>query len=266
MIHIEQYHKVDSLEEAYRLLQKYETAVLLGGGAWIRTGSKPLEHVIDLKGLGLDTIIETKDSLSIGAMVSLRAMETHAGIRQLGGGFLSEALSQILGVAFRNTATVGGSIMGKFSFSDLLTPLLMLDVTLQFYDAGPMRLTTFLAQRGRLKDILQAITIEKKACRAMFKKVANTALDFSIVNVAVAIVEGRYRIAVGARPGTAILAESVMAWLDTVESPTEATWKEAGEKVVETIKLGTNQRAHESYRQQLVKTYVARGLKEVSGS
>ena len=262
---VETYHKVTSLEEAYRLLQAHESAVLLGGGAWIRTGSKPLEHLIDLKGLGLNTITETDQSITVGAMVSLRDMEIHEGIKQLGGGFLSEALSQILGVAFRNTATIGGSIMGKFSFSDVLTPLLVLDVSLHFYHAKTMRLSAFLSHRGRFRDILTGLTIAKTPCRAMFKKVSNTTLDFSIINVAVAQVEEHYKIAVGARPSIAVLAETAMDWLNAIQSPTDAIFKEAGERVVASIKLGSNQRAHEQYRQQLVKTYVARGLKEVSG-
>ncbi len=264
-MHVEAYHKVSTLEEAYELLQTHDSAVLLGGGAWIRTGSKPIEHLIDLKELGLNTITETDQSIIIGAMVSLRDMETHQGIKQLGGGFLSEALSQILGVAFRNTATIGGSVMGKYSFSDVLTPLLVLDVSLHFYHAKTMSLASFLSQRGRFRDILTAISIDKTPCKAMFKKVSNTTLDFSIVNVAVSLVKGRHKIAVGARPSIAVLAESVMRWLDTIEKPSEMILEEAGERVVADIKLGSNQRAKEAYRQQLVKTYVTRGLKEVHG-
>jgi CO/xanthine dehydrogenase FAD-binding subunit len=66
-------------------------------------------------------------------MVSLRDFEMSLLVKNIQGGILVSAVSQIMGVAFRNGATVGGSVAGKFPFSDLITPLLALDTTLIFY-------------------------------------------------------------------------------------------------------------------------------------
>ena len=38
-------------------------------------------------------------------------------------GAVREAVRHIVGVQFRNCATVGGSIYGRFGFSDVLTPV-----------------------------------------------------------------------------------------------------------------------------------------------
>lgn len=43
------------------------------------------------------------------------------------GGAVRESLRHIVGVQFRNLATVGGSIFGRFGFSDVLTMFLALD-------------------------------------------------------------------------------------------------------------------------------------------
>ena len=47
---------------------------------WLKMGNHSLGTAIDLCGLGLDAIEETDEEFRIGAMVTLRQMETHAGL------------------------------------------------------------------------------------------------------------------------------------------------------------------------------------------
>lgn len=44
---------------------------------------------------------------------------------------MKESLRHIVGVQFRNLATVGGSLWGRFGFSDVLTLLLALDAQVE---------------------------------------------------------------------------------------------------------------------------------------
>ena len=46
---------------------------------------------------------------------------------------LRDAVKSIVGVQFRNCATVGGSIFGRFGFSDVLSVFLSLDTTCLLY-------------------------------------------------------------------------------------------------------------------------------------
>ena len=55
MFTAQQYVKAASLEEAYALNQKKSSAVL-GGGCWMKMGKRRIGALIDLSGLGLDTI------------------------------------------------------------------------------------------------------------------------------------------------------------------------------------------------------------------
>lgn len=57
-------------------------------------------------------------------MVSLRELEKHPGLNELTGGTISNSVEHIVGVQFRNCATVGGSVFGRFRFSDVLTILM----------------------------------------------------------------------------------------------------------------------------------------------
>ena len=123
MLTIDRYVKAQSLKEAYELCQKRNN-VVLGGMLWLKMQDRKVGVAIDLCGLGLDQITEREDAFEIGAMVSLRELEKHPGLNELTGGAISNSVEHIVGVQFRNCATVGGSVFGRFGFSDVLTCLL----------------------------------------------------------------------------------------------------------------------------------------------
>ena len=125
MIKIKDYIRAGSLEEAYELNQK-RSACILGGMLWTKMGERQVQTAIDLSGLGLDQIEESEEEFSIGCMVTLRQMEEHEGLNAYTDGAARESVRSIVGVQFRNLATVGGSIFGRFGFSDVLTLFLAL--------------------------------------------------------------------------------------------------------------------------------------------
>ncbi len=74
------------------------------------------KKAIDLSGLGLDQIEENDEEFSIGAMVTLRQIELHEGLNTWSQGAVKESVTHIVGVQFRNLATVGGSILESSVF------------------------------------------------------------------------------------------------------------------------------------------------------
>src|SRR5699024_12608351 len=64
--------------------------------------------LIDLCRLGLDAIEETDEQFTLGAMVTLRQIEQHAGLAAYTQGASVRAVRDIVGVQFRNMATLGG--------------------------------------------------------------------------------------------------------------------------------------------------------------
>ena len=126
MLKIKNYIKAESLEQAYELNQK-RTACVLGGMVWLKMGNRNIMTAIDLSGLGLDTITETEEAFVIGCMTPLHALETHKELNAYTNSAIRESVRHIVGVQFRNCATVGGSIFGRFGFSDVLTMFLALD-------------------------------------------------------------------------------------------------------------------------------------------
>lgn len=112
MLKIKNYIKAESLEQAYELNQK-RTACVLGGMVWLKMGNRNIMTAIDLSGLGLDTITETEEAFVIGCMTPLHALETHKELNAYTNSAIRESVRHIVGVQFRNCATVGGSNFRK---------------------------------------------------------------------------------------------------------------------------------------------------------
>ena len=85
MLHILNYERPQTLEEAYQLRQKKGSAVL-GGTGWLRLGEHTLRTAIDLSGLGLRYIKDEGDSFLLGAYTTLRDLETSAPLNEAFGG------------------------------------------------------------------------------------------------------------------------------------------------------------------------------------
>jgi len=134
------YHFAESLDDAAALLAKSKENVILGGGMWLRTSNRSIQTLIDISRLGLDRIEETEEEVIIGAMVTLRGVETAACLQELFGGILSKCVSSIVGVQFRNMATIGANVYGRFGFSHIITALLALDTEVELHRAGRMPL------------------------------------------------------------------------------------------------------------------------------
>ena len=126
MLTFQNYKRPQTLEEAWTLNQS-KSARLAAGMMWMRMGDAQIGTVVDLCGLGLDQLEETQDAFLIGAMVPLRKLETWEPLVRYTNGAVKEALRHIIGVQLRNTATVGGSVWGRFGFSDVITLLLAMD-------------------------------------------------------------------------------------------------------------------------------------------
>ncbi len=259
---VKNYVRPLTLEEAYNLLTASGQNALLGGGVWMKYANRKVDTMIDLSLLGLNQIIEKKDEVIIGAQTTLRDLEIHPAIKNLGTGFLSQAIGSIVGVAFRNVATIGGSIAGKYPFSDLITPLLCLDVTLKFFPDEDMTLSEYLDQKHKHPGILTYIIIKKTKGKGYFKKVSNTILDFSILNVA-CYYNNKFMIAIGSRPAKPILATHVMHVLNQSSHLSDEFISSAGDEIIKTIPFSSDDRGSKAYREILAKTYVIRGIKEV---
>jgi CO/xanthine dehydrogenase FAD-binding subunit len=261
MITIQKYVRAQSLEEAYQLNQNRRSRIL-GGMLWTKMSSGTVNTAIDLCDLGLNTIEETDEQFSIGATVTLRQIEQHEGLNRYLHGCAAKAVQDIVGVQFRNLATVGGSIWGRFGFSDVLTVFLSTDCYVELYKGGVLPLEQF-ARMPYDRDLLVRLIVKKMPGQFSYQAVRGQRTDFPSLTCAVSCLNGAYRAAIGARPGRARLIRDEQGLLADGITPESAAAFAA--YAAETVPTDSNLRGSAAYRTHLVKVLTQRCVNELGG-
>ena len=243
MLTFKNYVRAQSLEEAYTLNQSRRNKII-GGMLWLKMSNLSMGTAIDLSDLGLDTIEETDEAFSIGCMVSLRQLEQHEGLQRYTDGMLAKALGDIVGVQFRNTATVGGSVFGRFGFSDVLTALLVMDCTVELYQGGTVSLEDF-SNMPRDNDILVRLHIQKTPAKFSYEAMRAQRTDFPVLAVAASTLG---KVAIGARPMKAMVL------------PVQGSAEDFAAYAAEAVPTAANLRGGKKYRTHLVQVLTKRAL------
>ena len=272
MFYYNQYVRAQSLDEAYELYQKKPNFVL-GGMLWVKMKNKTLGTAIDLCDLGLDQIDEDENEFRIGAYATLRQIETHEALNAYTHGAIAESVRHIVGVQFRNVATVGGSIWGRFGFSDVMTIFRALGAKVQLHKAGIMDLDEFAALPRTTRDVLVSVIVPKNAKGVVYLSQRNQSTDFPVLTCAVANRSGRYVAVIGASPYMAepvwdedgILDGIADAKTDsnaalTDNSENNAKIDKFAEYVAEHIRFGSNIRAGAEYREMICRVLTRRAV------
>ena len=272
MFYYNQYVRAQSLDEAYELYQKKPNFVL-GGMLWLKMKNKTLGTAIDLCDLGLDQIDEDENEFRIGTYATLRQIETHEALNAYTHGAIAESVRHIVGVQFRNVATVGGSIWGRFGFSDVMTIFRALGAKVQLHKAGIMDLDEFAALPRTTRDVLVSVIVPKNAKGVVYLSQRNQSTDFPVLTCAVTNRNGRYVAVIGASPYMAEPVWDKDGILDgivdakthgnvalTENSENNAKIDKFAEYVAEHIRFGSNIRAGAEYREMICRVLTRRAV------
>ena len=261
MFTFKNYVRAKSLDEAYEL-NKARTNKIIAGMMWLRMSSLPLQNAIDISDLGLDKIEQKDEEFSFGAMVTLREIETYKPFCDYTNGAVVEALHSIVGVQFRNMATLGGSIWSRFGFSDVMTFFASLDSYVELYKGGIIPMSDFIKTKQD-NDILTRIIVKKTPGKFIYKSMRNQKTDLPVLTCAVSCLAGNYRVVIGARPGRAMIINDEKNLL--AGGLTEESIKNFAAYAEEVTPTQGNMRASAAYRSHLVGVLVERSLKELGG-
>ena len=223
----------------------------------MRLSSGKARTVIDLSELGLDQIEETDNVIKIGAMCTLRQIEQCEALKEMYGDGIAESVRHIVGVQFRNQATVGGSIYGRFGFSDVLTAFLALDTFVELYDGGIIRLSEFVDRKPD-KDILLSVIVRKSKRQFRYESIRQTKTDFPVLTCAVSSLDGKGYAVIGARPGRAVRMELPANWEQ------EEDCRELAVRIAQQTTYGSNMRASAAYRKHLAEVLLVRSMKKLA--
>ena len=258
---IDTYVQPNTIEEAYQLAAN-DSATIVGGLLWLRLMKKNhISCAVDCSKLGLDHIEQTSEGIRIGAYASLRAIETSIVLNKYSHGAFASCTKNIVGVQFRNLATMGGSIAGRFGFSDLICVGMSLGMEAEYYHNGRINLEKLMQNGNEIKrDILTHVWLpddEVLACAYVAHR--NTATDFPVLNVCVTVRRNGAVCTVGARPGRAV----------NVRLPDDFMYEDASAResfaqdVSQILSFGSNGKASADYRKAICAVLVRRALEAV---
>jgi len=247
-----------NFKDALEILTGDSNSVILGGTTFLRISDKKYSTGIDLSNLGFNFIKETKDYIEIGAYTSLRTIETNSTINKYFGNLITKSLENLIGIQFRNSATIGGAIFGRLGFTEINTALLVLDCELEFEENGIVSFSDFISNWSIKRDILKKIIIKKQKGKGSYKMMRNSSADFAILSVAVSNYNG-IKIAVGTRPTIAKLSVKAAQFINSDNNKID----EAANMIADEIKFGKDLRAESKYRKMIAPILVKRALQEV---
>lgn len=258
MLEIEHYYFAETIDDAALALKTSPGATVLGGCGYIRLGARKITTAIDLTKLGLNYVRQTDDSIEIGAMTPLRQFETNPMLNSFCGGLLAKSVSGIVGIQLRNCVTIGGTVGGRYPFSDPITALLALNAKVETVEAGLLSLEKLL-QLKSFKDIVLKIVIPRTNGLGVFDSIRKSATDYAVLNTSIVKEGQHFRLAVGARPGRAVLVEDAQNYLHGI-TITPETAEKAGMIAAASLELGDNPRGSKAYRQAICPVLIKRAL------
>ena len=277
------YFRPESFEEAVRLLREHRGRIrAFAGGTDLFVAMKEkgvtFENVLDLKGIrGSDSISRADGTIEIGALASIRSVETSPLIREMLP-FLSEAAGKLGSVQVRNRATIGGNICNASPAAETAPALIALGAQVEIIgEKGPRAapLEKFFLGPGR--SILEETELVTKILLpplppnsggAYLKYGPRRAMDIAVVGVGCVLTldSGKKkcldsRILLGAVAPIPLRANMAEAAVNGTEV-TEREIEEAGERAKQEARPITDIRGSAEHRAERVKVFVRRSLRE----
>ena len=275
-----EYFEPKTVSEAVALLAKHgaETKVIAGGTdvmVDIKFKEEPGGLVNIKKIAGLSGIAENGAGLRIGALVTIREVESSALVREKLP-VLWESCHQFASLQVRNTATIGGNICRASPSGETLAPLLVLDAKAKLTFADGEKTVPFMSffqgpgkSSAGINGLLTEIEIPYPAAGSKsvyLKHAVRGAMDIAMVGVAILLTPDAaknnaqdVRIGLGAVAPTPVRASKTEALLRG-KPLTAALLKEAGALAASEASPINDQRSSAENRRWIVEALTRRGL------
>lgn len=281
-----EYLEASTVKEAVSLLERYgaDARAIAGGTDLVvqmRYGEESPRYLVNLKTIkGLDSIADGDDGLHLGALTSIRAIETSPLIKEKYS-ILSQAAHLLGSVQVRNLATIGGNLCHAAPSAELAAPLLALGAKARI--TGPAGERTipvedFFRGPGQVAlntgELLVELHVPSPAPRSAgvyLKHSIRKAMDIAFVGtgVVVELADGGtcrdIRIALGAVAPTPMRARKAEDMLrgKVLDEP---ILREAGEIASQECSPISDIRCSAEHRREIVKVFVRRAALQAAAA
>jgi carbon-monoxide dehydrogenase medium subunit len=251
------------IDDAVAFLAGHPAALPVAGGTDLvidaRVGRVRPDWLVDLTPLGFADVTWDGDSVRIGAMTRIRALELDERLAARAAAVVEAA--RVLGsVQIRTMATVGGNICHATPSAEMPPALLVHDAVAEV--AGPdgareLPLADVFAGPGRTtlanSELLTGVRLRAGAGSCYLRQTVRWSMDLAGVGVAASVdAEGRALVALGAVAPTPLLLD-VTGAVDR-----------AGEIAAEACSPITDARGTAEYRRQVTRVLTERALRIAS--
>ena len=271
LTHLRSYARPTDLESAVEVLRGggHGTRLMAAGTDLVLSGSDEITGLVDLGGLDLAYVEERDGAIAIGAMTTLTELLEHPAAAAYLHGVVPEMLRRVGSPLLRNVATIGGNLVRKQPWSDVIPLFRALGASIMIFD-GDRRsepIDHLYAEAAHLTgSILTEVVLPRQpvGTAAAFWKFTRSAVDIATLNCA-ALTQTeagrciRARIFVGAIPRLAAAvpsAEAALVGTDLSVAAVAAAALAASDEVLS----GDDLRATAAYRTRLVSVGVTRCL------
>ncbi len=252
------------LEEAKMYIQP--NTVIIGGGTFLHIAykNKEIKNAVSLAKLNLDFIKYSEDKIEIGAMTTLHHLETEQKLNEIFNDIFRKVFAHIVGVQFRNLATIGGSVAAKLGYSETIAILLILGAEVEIKGMTKLPIEDYLTSASFKKDLITKIIIPIKNLRISYHAVRNSQTDIPALIIAISSDrQGKIKVAVGARPSVAKIAVKTSDFLSSKEVITSDEIDKAADMLLEELDFGNDIRADKEYRISVTKSLFKNMINEV---
>lgn len=264
-----EYLQPASVEEAAGIIAAHGSslAIVAGGTSAMRFNAPHAEHVMGVRGLGMNRIERSSGSLSLGAGVTLRQIRESLPIPAL-----QEAARGVGGPAVQNMATIGGNIFARQPYGDVAVVLLALDATVTISTVNgehTQKLEEFYDSGAQAEGLLTRIDCAAPGGELVYLKCGRRRFNSpTVITVAACIgldngKVGNACIALGgagAHPMRCAAAEQALI----SKALDDASIAAAGDEAAGACSPGTDSVASEWYRRRMVATYLTRALQQIA--
>lgn len=255
---INEYVIPENLETAYEILREHPKNYILGGCIGLNRNNSTLKVGIESKKILFSGMRRESGRIILGSLLNFHDLELdcHLYFSERNASVMRKSVNCVGGAQLRNHITVGGTVFSKFGSSDFLTLLSAYDAELLWYRNGRMRISEYL-EMAMEKDILLEISINEENAVSVIDRIQGSSLDCSILNGAVVRRNGKYRICVGALPGSAKTAVHSEQFLESAGEINDDLLQQLID-IREELPFGSNIRASAYYRKEVCGALISR--------
>lgn len=276
------YHRPSSVDEALQLMASHgdEAKVLAGGHSLIPAMKLRMNspgHLIDLSGVGLDSISASGDSIAIGAMCTHAQIAADSAVNEHFA-MVAQTAGIIGDIQVRNRGTIGGSIAHADPAADWPACLLAAEATITVQGAGGSRniaasdffegLYETDLEEGELVTAIH-LPIPGAGTSSAYAKFVQPASRFAIVGCAVMMTQSGgvctdVRVAFTGVSDAAFRDGAVEAAMNG-KAATADNIAAAAAQAAQGVDLLSDHFASEDYRKHLATVYAKRALMAAAG-